>query len=350
MKRFRNLIFLLILLIVTACQSQPPDLKPTPISSRTPQNTITPTLTIVPKTQTLSPTLTTAQTTPEVLKNSSDIHFTFISETIPDGTRFNPGDIFLKTWTVKNDSTQTWEGFSLVVESSIPDGVNLGNQEKVPLPIKVRPTETVEIAIDMIAPQSNGSYTVYYHLQDKNGATIENTRIWVSIVVGNDVTNGLNNLYVTYQSSYMDFDEFNIKFCMQMPDERQWYPWGAILQINNNQFSPSGSRIDPVGATTDFKCFTFSYPIQVQPNLDFQLSIERIELPPEVHQSENCQRSQTNLREKYPGLDFLCSGPGFFYTNLVVPPHMTTAEADRLIMDAMSSSIYGPWVISGNTP
>ena len=62
------------------------------------------------------------------------------------------------------------------------------------------------------------------------------------------------------------------------------------------------------------------------------------------------ERYQTSLRATYSGLDFTCTGPGLFYTNLVVPTGLTTAEADRLIMDAMSSTIYGPWILEGKSP
>ncbi len=204
--------------------------------------------------------------------------------------------------------------------------------------------------MDLTTPLQDGYYTVFYHLQDQKGTPVENTRIWVNITVGNanPITN--QSAYATYQSSYMEFGVFNVYFCMQMPDERQWYPWNVSLIITDQHYQPEGSRIDPIGATTDFKCFTFSYPNEVSPNTDFQLSIDRIELPPEVHLEENCLRAQTNLRAAYPGLDFACTGPGLFYTNLIVPPGMTTTEADRLILDAMSSSIYGPWILEGKSP
>jgi len=203
--------------------------------------------------------------------------------------------------------------------------------------------------VELTTPLQDGYYTVYYHLQDQKGTPVENTRIWVNITVGNanPITN--QSVYATYQSSYMEFGVFNVYFCMQMPDEHQWYPRNVSLIITDKHYQPEGSRIDTTGATTDYKCFTFSYPFEVSPNTDFQLSIERIELPPEVHLEENCLKAQSNLRGSYPGLDFTCTGPGLFYTNLVVPPGLTIAEADRLIMDAMSSAIFGPWILEGKS-
>jgi len=341
---------LLTIIILSACQASTPEISPTQTATEQPQSLI-PINTPIPPTSMPTPSPTSTQTkTPSSPENQPEIKFKFISETIPDGTRFNPGEVFRKTWTIKNNSPQNWEGFSLAFESSTPNGELLGSPAIIPLPAFVSIGQTVDIVVELTTPLQDGYYTVYYQLQDQKGTPVENTRIWVNITVGNanPITN--QSVYATYQSSYMEFGVFNVYFCMQTPDERQWYPWNVSLIITDKHYQPEGSRIDPTGATTDYKCFTFSYPLEVSPNTDFQLSIERIELPPEVHQSENCQRAQTDLRVKYPGLDFSCSGPGFFYTNLVLPPNMTSAEADRLIMDAMSSTIYGQWIITNKTP
>jgi hypothetical protein len=116
--------------------------------------------------------------------------------------------------------------------------------------------------------------------------------------------------------------------------------------------SPTGSRIDPATATTAYKCFSFSYPVSASfaSGDSYQLSIGKVELPPEVHQAENCAYAKQVLTAAYPGLDFICGGPGIWYTNLVTPPGMTVEKADRLILDAMSSSIYGPWNFNGRIP
>jgi len=193
------------------------------------------------------------------------------------------------------------------VESSIPDGETLDSPSDIPLPASVDPAETVEIAIDLTTPQNDGVYTVYYHLQDQNGNPIENTRIWVSIVVGDATLSTGNSIYTTYQSAYMESSKFNVSFCMQMPDERQWYPWGVILNIAEGQYQPSGSRIDPAGATTNYKCFAFSFPKQVSSGTTFELSIERIELPPEAGSKpgRKLSESSNHFTSYLPGVGFL---------------------------------------------
>ncbi|MBE0685524.1 MAG: hypothetical protein IH585_05945 [Anaerolineaceae bacterium] len=341
----------LLILSLNACSVGTPDPLPEPTVTMQVQYTDIPTFTPIPSRLIPTPTTTAMPTQTATLSAySSDINFTFISETIPDGTRFDPGEVFRKTWTIKNSSTQSWEGFSLAIESSSPDGELLGSPTIISLPVSVSSGQTVNIAVDLITPLQDGYYSVYYHLQDQIGTPVENTRIWVNIIVGNANPFTSQSIYATYQSSNMEFGVFKVYFCMHMPDERQWYPWNVSLIITDKHYQPEGSRIDPIGATTDFKCFTFSYPNEVSPNTDFQLSIDRIELPPEVHLEENCLRAQSSLKVTYPELSFSCSGPGSFYTNLVLPPGMTTAEAERLILDAMSSTIYGPWIVEGKSP
>lgn len=61
-------------------------------------------------------------------------------------------------------------------------------------------------------------------------------------------------------------------------------------------------------------------------------------------------RTQTNLEVAYSGLYFAPSCPGSFYTHRVSPPEMTKGDANHLILEAMSSTIYGPWILPGDYP
>ncbi len=70
--------------------------------------------------------------------------------TIPDGTEFDPGTAFRKTWSMKNGGTCVWnEGYSLVFTG----GDGMGGVQSVPLPKKVYPGETARISIDLKSPQ-----------------------------------------------------------------------------------------------------------------------------------------------------------------------------------------------------
>ena len=87
----------------------------------------------------------------------------FYSETVADGSRFNLGEKFTKTWTFSNTGTCTWNtDYQLVFVSgdqmSAPNGVNLPNS--------VAPQSNVTVSVDMEAPFVEGSYTGYWALQD----------------------------------------------------------------------------------------------------------------------------------------------------------------------------------------
>jgi hypothetical protein len=144
-------------------------------------------ITRLPETKTPRPPATqtsTALATPATLAQNSA--FVFVSETIPDGTHFLPGQSFRKTWTIRNSGASAWsQGFNLVKASSTPANETLGALERIQLPKEVKPGETIQIGIDLTAPQQNGRYTVFYQLQDEKGSILPGSQIWVNITVGN---------------------------------------------------------------------------------------------------------------------------------------------------------------------
>lgn len=346
-----------LIVIITLCGCAPslsnnnPQLPATafPVTS-TPYPTTTPLpATETPTTTPLPSTALTA--TPQVPPQVQNTTFVFIGETIPDGTNIQPGQKFKKTWTLKNDGNSAWDkGMSLTRTSSSPANETLGSPEQIPLSKEVEPGATIQIEVDLVAPKQNGQFTVFYQLQNETGLPVPNSQIWVAITVGNVPFSESGGVSAELVSASMQNAEFTVYFCMQVPDGRQWYPWGVILLANQQKYSPTGSSIDPAGATTANKCFSFSFPTSVASGTNYEVLIEKVELPPEVHQAGNCAYAQRTLRANYPGLDFKCSRPGAWYSGLVLPSGMTKEQADRLILDAMSSSIYGPWVLNGNAP
>jgi hypothetical protein len=352
-------VFLLIGLV--ACSGQPntkaPSVSATP--SMTPTLLPTRSFTATPVVPTLSPTpIQTATGTPKPISSTEtkDTFILFVSETIPDGTQKQPGEPFTKTWTIKNGGTGVWSGaYDLFLVLANPSNEHLGAPESIPLLQEVKPGEDIKISASLIAPKQDGLYSVVWQLRDEHGYLVFGSKLWVTIRVGqapgnNGITTG--NVTATLIGASQQGGEVSVDFCMQLPDSRAWYPWEVVLVINQQRISPSGSRIDPATATTPYKCFSFSYPASesVASGTSYQLSINKVELPPEVHQAENCANARQVLMASYPGLDFTCGGPGYWYTNLILPPGMTTEQADRLIMDAMSNTIYGPWNLDGVIP
>jgi len=86
--------------------------------------------------------------------------------TIEDRTNIEPGQAFTKTWRLRNMGDCTWRDDYRVVFRS---GYQMSAPDEIDLPDDVEPGETVDISIDMIAPESTGVYTGYWMLRDENG-------------------------------------------------------------------------------------------------------------------------------------------------------------------------------------
>jgi len=85
--------------------------------------------------------------------------------TVPDGTIFPPGKTFTKTWRLKNVGASAWtSSFSVVFHS----GEKMGGKE-VPLSKNVAPSESVDVSVNMTAPDKAGTYKGNWWLQSADG-------------------------------------------------------------------------------------------------------------------------------------------------------------------------------------
>lgn len=154
-----------------------------------------------------SPTPTTATATPEATATSPAVQPTLatplpsatqsvracdqaapgvpIDVTIPDDTRMAPGQTFTKTWRLQNTGTCTWTtDYSIALFSG--DAMNAPTS--VRLPTNVAPGQTVDISVDLVAPQTAGTYTGNWKLRNAAGTWFGigpsgNSPFWVRIVV-----------------------------------------------------------------------------------------------------------------------------------------------------------------------
>jgi hypothetical protein len=102
-----------------------------------------------------------------------------VSETIPDGTDFDPGEALVKTWAVKNSGTSTWNtGYSLAFLS----GVKLGAPDSVALTKSVAPGEVVDISVNLSAPLESGTHRGYWKMRNASGQFFDYA-MWVEIDV-----------------------------------------------------------------------------------------------------------------------------------------------------------------------
>jgi len=155
---------------------------PTP-GSALPTNTLPPALTQAP-TRTSAPALTQAPTwTPSPSPLPCNLAHFVADVTVPDGTAMAPGEAFTKTWRLQNVGSCPWENYSLVFDH----GVLMGGPREVPLDETVRPGETVEVSVELFAPQEAGVYQGFWRLRSPSGGTFgvgpAGDPFWVSIVV-----------------------------------------------------------------------------------------------------------------------------------------------------------------------
>ncbi|MFL7891156.1 MAG: NBR1-Ig-like domain-containing protein [Anaerolineales bacterium] len=86
--------------------------------------------------------------------------------TIPDGTDFNPGEEFTKIWKLRNSGTNTWTpDYSFAFFT----GEQMSAQNQVSLGANVVSGDTVDIAVDMVAPETGGNYMGYWKMRDPAG-------------------------------------------------------------------------------------------------------------------------------------------------------------------------------------
>ncbi len=177
------LILVAAMLMVTACnlpraQSETPDpnvfltiaaqtvqAQLTLDALLTPQATMTPPAseTPAPPTLTITPP-STASPTPicDLAQFIDDV-------TVPDGTVFQPGATFTKTWRLKNNGVCTWtSGYQLIFDS----GDSMSGPATQALAGSVAPGQTVDISVTLKAPTAGGTYRGYWKLRNAAGVLL----------------------------------------------------------------------------------------------------------------------------------------------------------------------------------
>lgn len=101
----------------------------------------------------------------------------YISDTVPDGTKFNVGESFTMTWRMKNTGTCTWNTNYKLVFSS---GEKMSGPSSQNLTQTVKPNETVDISVNLKAPNTAGKYKGIWQIADDQGQTFV-YNIWVDM-------------------------------------------------------------------------------------------------------------------------------------------------------------------------
>ncbi len=108
----------------------------------------------------------TASPTLETKCDQAAAAYPKIDITIEDDTEMAPGESFTKVWRVVNVGTCTWTPDYAVVWFS---GEQLEASRSLPLNVTVPPGQSVDISVDMVAPQEPGTYQSNWKLRNAAG-------------------------------------------------------------------------------------------------------------------------------------------------------------------------------------
>ncbi len=165
---------------------------PTLFPTQTPLK-FSPTLTLLPTTI-ASPTRSGNTAISECARAS------LVSETIPDGTIYRPGEQFTKTWEIQNTSSCTWDTSYKIIFWS---GDVLGGGFVYNLPQVTAPGGIVPISLVLVAPTDEDTYTSEWMLQTPDGTEFGvgeySTPFFAEIAVSDDKKPGYTITKVEYQ-------------------------------------------------------------------------------------------------------------------------------------------------------
>ncbi|MFN2299491.1 MAG: NBR1-Ig-like domain-containing protein [Anaerolineales bacterium] len=187
----RPVLALLLAAFLSACASGEPTLSDREASITAAALTAARTVTTVVPSPTPSPTpnttptvtptgmATRSATKPPVVIGPLCDDAVYVSDvTIPDGTVIDPGDEFIKTWRMKNTGTCEWTTDYAIafVSGNAMDG------QDTALEVSVEAGEEVDISVKLAGPETPGTYTGNWRLQNASGAPFGEL-VFVQIVI-----------------------------------------------------------------------------------------------------------------------------------------------------------------------
>ena len=94
----------------------------------------------------------------------------------------NPGQPFTKGWRMRNNGTCTWTtGYALAYTSGNVPAAQMGGQP-IPVTREVRPGETFDFQVNLIAPIAPGTYQGFWNMRNAQSQRFGET-VWVGITV-----------------------------------------------------------------------------------------------------------------------------------------------------------------------
>jgi hypothetical protein len=190
--------------------------------------------------------------------------------TILDGTIFEPGVVFTKTWRLKNTGSCAWtSGYDIVFSG--------GDAMDAPSAIQitsgtVNPGQNVDVSVDLTAPASEGTYRGNWQLRDPSDVIfeIENSSsdfFWVEIEVEEPAPDPVTaTLHTSSQSKYMSVGGRSSGTIAGIAPNGDALRAFVDFDLSTLAGLDSGSTIQ--NATLDvsdhdgFSCFEFLHPLK----------------------------------------------------------------------------------------
>jgi transcriptional regulator with XRE-family HTH domain len=94
---------------------------------------------------------------------------TFVGDTVPHGTLMAPGQMFEKTWRVRNTGTVAWKGRRLERQGPLTGPGLITSSRFVEIP-NTKPGDKAEIKAVLKAPSYDCSSIAYFKMADAEGA------------------------------------------------------------------------------------------------------------------------------------------------------------------------------------
>ena len=161
--------------------------------------------------------------------------------TIPDGALLERDTTFTKTWRLQNVGTCSWTtSYALV----FVNGDGLGANTTVGMGKSVNPGESIDISVNMTAPNKEGHYRGYWKLRNTAGALFgigqkADTSFWVDINVS-----GPSHVFYDFAAQACNADWRNNNGDLPCPGT-QGDDEGYVLAISNPQLESGSISNDP---------------------------------------------------------------------------------------------------------
>ena len=200
----------------------------------------------------------TPTTTPTPIACTDEAQF-ILDVTIPDGTLFQKGESFTKTWRLQNTGTCTWTADYAVVYAS---GYSLRSPDVMTLSAAVLPGRMVDISMGFEAPGIEGSYTGYRMLRNAEGDLFgiginSKSPFWVTIEVGPDP----EPTFADWKGEYYDNNNLNGDPVMLKNDKKIDKTWG--LRSPNEDLLPRDNFSVRWTRTIEFAERTYRFHVDI---------------------------------------------------------------------------------------